>query len=401
VTLNTATSASVLFLPQVASPTGANTLPDWTELADLNGDGNLDLVTSLYQIDSFSVRLGRGNGTLEQPTVMLITSGFGPGEVHAASLRGNGTMDLIIASSNFNQIAVVLGDGNGTFQPPVFYTVGSSINIPSSLTIGDFNHDGNLDVAVANSMDDTVSILLGNGSGALTPSEPAISVGTNPKSIRAGDFNGDGYSDLAVANFADGTVTTLLNNQNGTFSASTISVGSGAGSGPRALAISGAGSSLLLGVANFNDNTVSVMHSQGNGAFGAQTIVPVGHGPDDIRWTDFNGDGIPDLVVANYTDGTINLVIGSAGGSYSVSVPYRTGGHTTSAAVGDLDGDGTPDIAVSNFYRNETEVFLSGAEITVAYSGLSLTAGHTLVATYIPDAASKYRPSTSPKKIAP
>lgn len=121
-------------------------------------------------------------------------------------------MDLIVASSTINQIAVLLGNGNGTFQPSAFYTVGSSINIPSSIASGDFNHDGDLDIAVANSADNTVSIFLGNGSGSLIQSGPPINVGRNPESVRSGDFNDDGHSDLAVANFKDGTVTTLLNN---------------------------------------------------------------------------------------------------------------------------------------------------------------------------------------------
>jgi hypothetical protein len=399
VTLNTATSTTTL-LPQVATNTGANSLPVWTELADLNGDGILDLVTSLSAIDSFSVRLGNGNGTFRPATVFLITPGFDPGEVHAVSLRGNGTMDLVVASSSSNQIAVLLGDGNGFFQPSTFYTVGSAANIPSSIASGDFNNDGNLDIAVANSVDNTVSIFVGNGSGSLTESGTPINVGHNPESIRAGDFNGDGYSDLAVANFKDGTVTTLLNNQNGTFTASTISVGSGAGSGPRAVAITGSGSNLLLAVANFLDNTVSVMQSEGNGTFGAQTIVPVGRGPQDIRWTDINGDGLPDLVVANFTDSTLRLMIGGTGG-YAMLGPFSTGGHPGSAAIGDLDGDGTPDIVVSNNSKNETEVFLSGAQISVSYSGLSLPAGNTVNATYTPDAASKYRSSTSPSRVAP
>jgi hypothetical protein len=366
----------------------------------LNGDGILDLVTSLSAIDSFSVRLGNGNGTFRPATVFLITTGFVPGEAHAVSLRGNGTMDLVIASSTTNQIAVLLGDGNGIFQPPTFYTVGSPANIPSSIASGDFNHDGNLDIAVANSVDNTVSIFVGNGSGSLTQSGTPINVGQNPESIRAGDFNGDGYSDLAVANFKDGTVTTLLNNENGTFTASTISVGSGAGSGPRAVAMTGSGSDLLLAVANFLDNTVSVMQSEGNGTFGAQTIVPVGRGPEDIRWTDINGDGIPDLVVANFTDNTLRLMIGGTAG-YAMLGPFSTGGHPDSAAVGDLDGDGTPDIVVSNNSKNETEVFLSGAQISVSYTGLSLPAGNTVNATYTPDAASKYRSSTSPSRVAP
>jgi len=400
VTLNTASSTTVL-ARQVATNTGANTLPDWTELADLNGDGILDLVTSLSATDSFSVRLGNGNGTFQRATVSLIATGFDPGEAHAVSLRGNGTMDLIIASSASNQIAALLGNGNGSFQTPTFYTVGSAVNIPSSIASGDFNHDGNLDIAVANSVDNTVSIFLGDRMGSLTQSGVPINVGRNPESIRAGDFNGDGYSDLAVANFNDGTVTTLLNNQNGTFTATVIPVGSGAGSGPRGVAITGSGTSLLLAATNFMDNTVSVMQSNGSGAFGTQTIVPVGRGPQDIRWTDINGDGIPDVVVANYTGNSLSLALGESGSSYTVLGPFAVGGHPASAAVGDLNGRGAPDIVISNTFKNETEVFLIGAEISVSYSGLSLTAGDSVQATYTPDAASKYRASTSPIRTAP
>ena len=218
-------------------------------------------------------------------------------------------MDLIVGSFNVNQIAVLLGNGDGTFGTPTFYTVGTSTNTPTSLTTGDFNHDGKLDVATANTFNNTVSILLGNGQWRSHLAGSPINVGRRPQAIRAGDFNGDGYSDLAVANYSDGTVTTLLNNQNGTFTSHAISVGSGAHSGPQSLAIHGLGSTLLLAVANYNDNTVSVMHSNGSGAFGTQTIVPVGKGPDDVNFADFNGDGLEDLVVSNYTSGTVNLVL--------------------------------------------------------------------------------------------
>lgn len=400
VTLNTAASTIVL-ARQVATFTGVETLPDWTELADLNGDGILDLVTSLSATDSYTVRLGNGNGTFRPATPILIATGFDPGEAHAVSLRGNGEMDLIFASSASNQIAVLLGNGNGSFGTPTFYTVGSSTNIPSSIASGDFNHDGNLDIAVANSVDNTVSIFLGDGSGSLTQVGPPINVGHNPESIRAGDFNGDGYSDLAVSNFKDGTVTILLNNQNGTFTATAITVGTGAGSGPRGVAITGSGSDLLLASANSLDNTVSVMQSNGSGNFGAQTIVPVGKGPQDIRWADFNGDGIPDLVVANFTGNSLSLALGESDGSYTVLGPLAAGGHPASAAVGDLNGRGAPDIVISNMLKNETEVFLVGSEISVSYTGISLPAGNVVNATYTPDAASKYRSSTSPSKVAP
>ncbi len=231
VTLDTSTAVASL-QPQVPTSTGANTLPVWTTLADVNGDGKLDLITSLYETDSVSVQLGNGDGTFQAATNILIATGFGPAEVHAVSLK-TGTVDLIVGSFNLNQIAVLPGNGNGTFGVPTFYTVGSPTNAPTSLTTGDFNDDGKLDVAVANTEDNTISILLGTGSGGLILQSPPINVGRTPQAIRAGDFNGDGFSDLAVANHSDGTVTTLLNNKNGTFAATAKSVGSGAGSGPQ------------------------------------------------------------------------------------------------------------------------------------------------------------------------
>jgi uncharacterized repeat protein (TIGR01451 family) len=399
VMLNTANAQTTL-LPMVSDSTGANTLPVWTVIGDVNGDGIPDLVTSLYQTDSVSVQLGNGDGTFQAASTILIATGFGPAEAHLVSLRGNGTLDLIVGSFNLNEIAVLLGNGNGTFQTPVFYTSGTSSNWTSSLTTGDFNHDGNLDVAVANAGDNTVSILLGNGSGALTLSGSPISVGHEPEAIRAGDFTGSGYSDLVTANFTDGTISTLLNNESGGFTRSTVSVGSGAHSGPQALAITGTGSSLKLAVANYNDSTVSVMTSNGSGSFGSQTIVAVGKGPDDVTFTDFNGDGIPDLAVASYNANSVNILIGKTGGGYTVVGPFAVGQSPYSAAVGDLDLDGTPDIVTSNCFSNSAGSLLSGTQIAVSYTGLALTAGDSIQAAYTPNASASYGASTSTSSTA-
>ena len=396
VTLNAGTATTSL-LPQVTTSTGVNSLPVWTELGDLNGDGNLDLITSVFGTDSVNIQLGNGDGTFGAATSILIAAGFGPAEVHAVSLRGNGALDLIAASFNTNQIAVMLGNGNGTFQPPAFYTVGTALNTPTSLTTGDFNHDGSLDVAIANTGDNTVSILLGNGSGVLTPLGAPINVGRDPEAIRAGDFNGDGFTDLAVANYRDGNVTILLNNQDETFTASTVTVGTG----PQALAITGTGANLLLAVANFTTNNVSILKNDGNGTFTAQTPVNVGNGPDEVEFTDINGDGIPDLVVTNYTDSSLTLATGSAGGTYTALTPFPIGNNPYAAAVGDLNGDGTPDIVVANCFSNNVGTLLSGTQISVPYTGLALVPGDTLHAVYTPDGSSKYGSSTSANVTAP
>jgi FG-GAP-like repeat len=401
VTLNTAHATTAL-TPMVANAPAAETLPVWTTMADLNGDGILDLITSQYATDSVTVQLGNGDGTFQTATTVFHITGFGPAEVHAASLRGGKKLDLIIGSFNVNEIAVLLGNGNGTFDTtPATYTVGSATNTPTSLTTGDFNNDGNLDVAVTNYGDNTISILSGDGTGHLVLPESPINVGHGPEAIRAGDFNGDTVPDLVVANYADGTVTTLLNNGSGTFTAKTLSVGSGAHSGPQALAINGSGGSLKLAVANFKDNSISVMQSNGSGGFGPQTIVKVGIGPDDVNFADFNGDGVPDMVVANYSDSTVNLVLGSSGGTYSVLGPFTVGKNPYSAAVGDLDLDGTPDVVVSNCFGNNTGVLLDGTLISTSYTGLSLTGGHELSGAYTPDSNSKYGSSVSASVTAP
>lgn len=400
VTLNTANATAAL-ATQTTSGTGTNTLPDWTTIADINGDGKPDLITSLYKTDSITVQLGNGDGTFQPASTILIAAGFGPAEAHLFSLRGNGVLDLVVGSFNTNQIAVLLGNGDGTFGTPAFITVGSAKNTPTSLTSGDFNHDSKLDIAVANTGDNTITILLGDGNGGLTVSGAPIAVGHDPEAIRDGDFNGDGFSDLAVANYQDGTVTTLVNNQNGTFTASTISVGSGHFSGPQALAITGSAATLKLAVANYKDGSVSVLPSNGDGTFGSQTITPVGNGPDDLSFADFNNDGIQDLVVANYKDGSVDLLIGSAGGTYTLVGPFPVGTAPYSAAVGDIDMDGTPDILVSNCFSNNTGTLLGGTRIAVPYTGLSLVPGDQLQAVYTPDGSSEYSQSSSPTVTAP
>ena len=111
-------------------------------------------------------------------------------------------------------MSVLLGNGDGTFQPQVTYAVGS---IPIAIVAGDFTGDGHLDLAVANSRAaTTVSVLLGNGDGTFQP-QVTYAVGTDPDAIVAGDFNGDGRLDLAVANSSSNDVSVLLGNGDGTF----------------------------------------------------------------------------------------------------------------------------------------------------------------------------------------
>src|SRR6516164_340033 len=125
-------------------------------------------------------------------------AGSGPQSVAVGDFNGDGKPDLAVVNSYSNNVSVLLGNGDGTFQPAVSYGTGSGTG-PAFVAVGDFNHDGKLDLAVANSNSSNVSVLLGNGDGTF---QTAVNydVGGAPTSIAVGDFNHDGKLDLAVAN---------------------------------------------------------------------------------------------------------------------------------------------------------------------------------------------------------
>jgi hypothetical protein len=389
-------SAKTSFLPQIITRTGEWTHPAWATLTDLDGDGNLDLLTSLNLNDSVSVQLGNRDGTFRPASRIRIASGFGPGENHVADLRGNGTQDLIVASATSNRIAVLLGNGDGTFQNPMVFESGAPRRGPVSFATGDFNLDGHVDVAITNGPANSIDILYGDGSGKLAASGSPIYVGRMPQSILAADLNGDGFSDLLVADAKDGTVRLLLNNRDDTFRATSISLGRDEGDGPEALALAPQGSGWLMAVVGRNRHGISLFHGSADGAFGPPENIPLKSGVRSLTFGDFNGDQIPDLVAVNAEEDTVSVVLLGAASGYSIVGPFKVGRGPVNVALGDLDQDGTPDLVIVNCVSDTTGVLLGGTEISVSLTGLSLTPGESLEATYLPNPASSYGPSNSP-----
>jgi hypothetical protein len=178
---------------------------------DFNRDGKLDIAVVASPPSSNSgvaVLLGNGDGTFTQAGGSPISLGQSLSAIVAGDFNGDGKLDLAVADAAANAVYVLLGNGGGTFQPPTTITVGDN---PQAITAGDFNNDGKLDLAVANYGDGTVTLLLGNGDGTFTEASGSpYAVGKGPDAIVAVDFNGDGKLDLAVANGLDGTVSILL-----------------------------------------------------------------------------------------------------------------------------------------------------------------------------------------------
>ena len=313
------------FQPEIVIPAG--TRPSDLAVADVNGDGIPDLIFSNYAADTISVLLGNGNGTFRaaddlpnrprprfrrarrrgggrldrrrhpRPDLCRLRDrergcAIGQRQWHlraggdvshrqraptmssVADLNGDGILDIIVVNAVADDVSVLMGNGNGTFQPAKNYPVGSN---PYTLAVADFNGDGTPDVVTSNRGANTVSVLMGNGDGTFGPEE-TFPTGKTPRTVAVGDFNGDGQVDIVTSNLGDDTATVLLGRGDGTFS------------------------------------------------FGSQQAAPAPPlAPFQVVVADLTGNGIPDIITANRPDNSVSVLLGNPDGSFQTKETYATG----------------------------------------------------------------------------
>ena len=322
------------------------------------------------------------NVSLSNFPTSTLTTGTAPAFVTTATLRQptstttNGVatttpafIDILEVNNTANTLSVFLGNGDGTFQNRVDYPTGKG---PVAIATGDFNGDGNLDVAVANQLDNTVSIFFGDGTGVLTP-KSKVTVGHLPTYIISGDFNSDGKVDLAVTNFDDNTVSILLGNGDGTFKPQVLYATGNAPTCITSADFNGDGHPDIA-VTEKNDNTVSVFLGKGDGTFFNRIAYATGEGPVNVQTADINGDTIFDLAVANSLDNSISILIGNGDGTFGVETPYPTNTTPLSIAIADFNVDGRPDLAVAEQGGNTVGLFI-GVGGGIVSGPLDLTVG--------------------------
>jgi len=192
--------------PMVLSPPYHNVL-----VGDFNGDGKPDLAVATD--NGVAILLGNGNGTFQPFSVVTSLVSFDPGDdlVALADFNSDGKLD-IIKSTQTGIINVALGNGDGTFQQALGFQIPAILNTESAV-VGDFNGDGKPDLAFASQSSDVVTILFGNGDGTfqghIEYSVPSVSNTLN--FMVAADFNGDGALDMALADFGASEVSVFVN----------------------------------------------------------------------------------------------------------------------------------------------------------------------------------------------
>ncbi len=260
--------------------------------------------------------------------------------------NGDGKLDLAVANScgagNCSKVSILLGDGAGSFTLASSPFLGWDLHFAA---VGDFNGDGKLDLAVADFIGDTVSILLGDGTGSFVLA--SAPVGELPLSVAVGDFNGDGKLDLAIANAAAGSVSILLGDGTGNFA---LASSPAVGYSPYSVAVgdfNGDGK-LDLAVANEYSDTVSILLGDGTGNFTLASSPTVGGYPTSVVAGDFNGDGKLDLAVANSGSSTVSILLGHVTGEFTLASSPRAGGFPSVVVISDFNGDGKLDLAVLN-----------------------------------------------------
>jgi hypothetical protein len=356
-------------------------------VGEFDNDGDVDLATVDTNSNKVTVRLGAGDGTFATAapgspfsvaSVGVIPGcAFGPlpRAIAVGDFDEDGDEDLAITNGCTNELAIHLGNGDGSFSAGTFM---ASCDGPTSIAAGDFDLDGNDDL-VAACADSTgvagLNIHTGNGDGTFDAGAP-LTTGSQPGAVAIADFNGDGDEDLVVGHISNDGVKVYPGAAGATFGAATNVIATGLPNGV-------VGTPIVAGDFNSDNNDDLAFHSSGlhvatgagDGTFTSSFAFNAGSA-NSLAAGDFNSDGVEDLAIPAWAGNSVTIRLGAGNGTFPgepTGSPFAAGTTPQAVAIGDFNGDGNEDFAATNVNANSVTVRLGGG--TPLLSGNLLTNG--------------------------
>jgi hypothetical protein len=330
------------------------------ELADVNRDGFTDIAVANTGDSSVTILLGQANGKFSEAQGSPFFANRFPNDLVIADLNGDGNLDIGIANTEVSMLTILFGNGKGQFNQDINSRIAvNSRPHTHGIATGDFNNDGKADLATDSWGENSIVLIYGNGRGGFTNPQK-YEVGNRPyQRLRAADVNNDGRTDLVTTNLEGGNVTVLLNQQDGKLLEAPGSPFA-AGDAPFGVAIGDINGDGNIDLAVVNSPTITsenkgkdgltILLGNGTGKFTAAAGSPfqTGKSPSRVAIGDLNGDGINDVAVTNYNEKSISIYSMNRYGQGEQQV-IPVGNHPDGIAIGDLNQDGKKDLVVSNF----------------------------------------------------
>ncbi len=335
--------------------------------ANFDGTNGMDFAIVNTGSNNVSIFLNNGSGSFTQASGSPVSVGATPRFATVNDFNNDGQIDLAVANEGDGTVSILLGNGNGTFLPQTTFSTGSG---PRGITSADFDGDGKIDLAVSNFSNGAVYILKGNGSGGFTSMSGSPVVVNSSRiayAITSADFDGINGIDIAVTSIdggnGDSSVYVLKNNGSGSFT-----VGSPIAVAQNAYSITAGNFDGVNGIdiaTGNNSGSVSVLLNNGSGNFNQAVGSPFtfSYHPWSIITADFNQDGVADIATAN-AEGNISIFSGNGSGGFSgmLGFPVVSGGSLSDGIISsDFNNDGALDVATANNSSNNASVLLGGA----------------------------------------
>ncbi len=362
-------SAQVSFLPAHGYSVGNRPLS--ITAADLNGGGKVDLICANGNDGTLNVLTNNGSGDFGISATYFVGGDFSHPTtcVVVADVNGDGRLDLISSNVGGNSLNLLTNDGAGNFSFGMPITVGGNSGYSSeNVTPADVNGDGKIDLIVSIFGDNSVRVLTNSGQGVFGLS--ATFAANGPAAVAVADINNDSKPDLIIANEGlfpswNNTITIFTNQAGGVFgSNATYTVGSG----PVWVAVADINGDQKADLicANYNvgnsPGTLTVLTNNGYGVFGFNATCTVGGEPAKVIAEDFNGDGHIDLASVNAGSGpdypgTISVLTNNGSGSFALAATLSVGARPLSFVAADINANGRLDFISANYYSNSLWVF--------------------------------------------